>query len=100
MCPGNYSKFIDAGAKRVQVEETQKALLSSAYKNPDGSLVVVYVNQNSESINVNGNANGYKNYKSYVTSADRDLQLSQQGAYSIKNDIAISAQFVVTLEFT
>lgn len=85
---GHYSKFIDAGAKRVQVEETQKALLSSAYKNPDGSLVVVYVNQNSESININininVNANGYENYKSYVTITDRDLQLSQQGAYSIK----------------
>lgn len=99
-CLGNYSKFIDIGAKRVQVTEAQNNLLSSAYKNPDGSLIIVYVNQQNQNMRVNVNAQGYKNYKTYVTSSSQDLELNQQGTYNIKNDISIPAQSVVTLELT
>lgn len=99
-CLGNYSKYIQSGAKRVQVTETQKNLLSSAYKNPDGSLVIVYINQQNRNMSVNVNAPGYKNYKTYVTSSSKDLQLSQQGTYSIKNNVSIPAKSVVTLKLT
>lgn len=99
-CLGNYSKFIDAGAKRVQVTESQKNLISSAYKNPDGSLIIVYVNHQNQNMNVNVDAQGYKNYKTYVTSSSKDLELNEQGAYNIKNNVSIPAKSVVTLELT
>ncbi len=94
---GNYSKFIQPGAKRVEVNEAQSSLLSSAYKNPDGSLVIVYVNQNNNNMTVNVNANGYTSYSAYETSESKDLELSQSGAYAYSTGISIPAQSVVTV---
>jgi hypothetical protein len=96
-CLGNYSKFIDEGAVRVKITENQASILSSAYKNPDGSLVIVYINEGKSDMTVNINASGYKTYDTYVTDASRDLELYQSGTYSVKNNVTIPARSVTTV---
>lgn len=96
-CVGNYSRYIRSGAKRVETKEAQKDILSSAYKNPDGSLVIVYINQTDNGKTVNVSANGYKTYAAYETSKSRNLELSQNGAYSLSTGITLPAQSVVTV---
>jgi O-glycosyl hydrolase len=96
-CLGNFSKFIDEGAVRVKIKEAQSDLLSCAFKNPDGSLVIIYVNQTDNSMKTNINASNYKSYKTYVTSVDKDLELNQSGTYSYDNSISVPAQSVVTV---
>jgi len=41
---GHFSKFIQPGAKRISCSSNRKALESTAFENPDGSLVVVVMN--------------------------------------------------------
>lgn len=41
---GHFSKFIKPGAKRIISSPTRSQLLTTAFKNPDGSLVVVVMN--------------------------------------------------------
>lgn len=41
---GHFSKFIQPGAKRISCSSNRKALESTAFKNPDGSLAVVVMN--------------------------------------------------------
>lgn len=96
-CLGNFSKFIDEGAVRVQITEAQSKLLSCAFKNPDGSLVIVYINQNGSAMKANINVSGYKTYECYETSASKDLKKTASGAYAYSNGISIPAQSVVTV---
>jgi len=42
---GHFSKFIKPGAKRVISSPSRSQLLTTAFKNPDGSVVVVVMNQ-------------------------------------------------------
>ncbi len=42
---GHFSKFIKPGAKRIIASPSRSQLLSTAFKNPDGSVVVVVMNQ-------------------------------------------------------
>ncbi len=42
---GHFAKFIRPGAKRVLCSSSRSALLSTAFMNPDGSLVVVVMNE-------------------------------------------------------
>ena len=45
---GHFSKFIRPGAKRITSSPSRSQLLSTAFKNTDGSLVVVVMNQGSK----------------------------------------------------
>lgn len=99
-CLGNYSKFIREGAVRVKTTEWQKEILSSAYLNKDGSLVVVYVNQTDANKKVNIDINGYKNYAVYETSADKDLAQTAGGSYAYLNNISLPSQSVVSVILT
>lgn len=47
---GHLSKFIRPGAKRVSASGSRSALLSTAFKNTDGSLVVVVMNQTDKDL--------------------------------------------------
>ena len=94
---GNYSKFIKEGAKRVEIKEAQKDLLSTAFKNKDGSLVVVYINQTANDMSTNLYAKGYTKYSTYETSAQADLENRENGSYSVDNSISIPSQSVVTV---
>ena len=41
---GHFSKFIKTGAKRIIASPTRSQLLTTAFKNPDGTIVVVVMN--------------------------------------------------------
>jgi len=41
---GHFSKFIQPGAKRIIASPTRSQLLATAFKNPDGSVVVIVMN--------------------------------------------------------
>ena len=99
-CLGQYSKFIKEGAKRVDIKCAQKDLISSAFLNPDGSLVIVYVNQTDKKNTVNINASGYSDYKLYQTTATDDLKLKKSGDFYMSESLAIPAQSVVSVILT
>lgn len=42
---GHFSKFIKPGAKRISSAASRSQLLTTAFKNPDGSIAVVVMNQ-------------------------------------------------------
>ena len=42
---GHFSKFIDADARRIDSKSTSANLLTSAFMNPDGSVVIVAHNK-------------------------------------------------------
>ncbi len=44
---GHFSKFIQKGAKRVIASPSRSQLISTAFLNPDGSLVVVVMNESA-----------------------------------------------------
>jgi len=57
---GHFSKFIRPGAKRIVSSASRSQLLTTAFKNPDGSVAVVVMNQTNQPVNyflwVNGQA--------------------------------------------
>ena len=57
---GHFSRFIKPGAKRISAAASRSQLITTAFKNPDGSVVVVVMNQGTNKIPyflwVNGNA--------------------------------------------
>ena len=48
---GHFSKFIRPGAKRIVSASTSNSLLTTAFKNEDGSLAIVVMNQSDNTIN-------------------------------------------------
>jgi len=44
---GHFSKFIKPGAKRIAAAASRSQLLTTAFKNPDGKIVVIVMNQGS-----------------------------------------------------
>jgi len=47
---GHFSKFIRPGAKRISSGTTSNDLTATAFVNPDGSLVVVALNENNQAV--------------------------------------------------
>lgn len=99
-CMGNYSKFIEDGATRVAVS-TQSGIPSTvkqtAYVNPDGSIVVVYINKGTSNVYTSFNDASYKTFETYVTDASHDLDKYQSGQSVNGTAIAIPAQSVTTV---
>lgn len=79
---GNYSRFIDEGAKRISVS-TQSGITSdikeSAYLNPDGSVAVVYINSGDTAQYTAFDSSSYTGFTSYVTDERHDLDRYQSG---------------------
>jgi glucosylceramidase len=50
---GHFSKFIKPGAKRVSASSSRDKLMSTAFINPDGALVVVVMNSSDEKLMYN-----------------------------------------------
>ncbi len=44
---GHFSKFIKPGAKRIIISSSRSQLLTTAFLNPDGKVVVIVMNQGS-----------------------------------------------------
>lgn len=118
---GNYSKFIDEGAKRISckagarfganihTEETyswtddwgsytdkNNYIEESAYKNPDGTIVVVYINNSDTNEVTTFDQNKFGAYKTYVTDQARDLELNQDTTLD-KQAVVIPAKSVTTV---
>jgi glucosylceramidase len=57
---GHFSKFVKQGAKRIISSASRSSLLTTAFKNPDGSVAVIVMNKTSENIKyflwINGKA--------------------------------------------
>ncbi|MNN85174.1 O-Glycosyl hydrolase family 30 [compost metagenome] len=49
---GHFSKFIAPGAVRIGLESTAEGILSTAFRNPDGSIAVVLMNESGEARSV------------------------------------------------
>jgi glucosylceramidase len=50
---GHFSKFIRPGAKRIQSASSRSPLLTTSFKNKNGSVVVVVMNQTGSKMNYN-----------------------------------------------
>jgi glucosylceramidase len=48
---GHFSKYIQQGAKRIAASTSRAQLQSTAFKNPDGSIVVIVLNMTDQKIN-------------------------------------------------
>ena len=55
---GHFSKFIKAGAKRIISSASRSQLLTTAFKNPDGKVVVIVMNQSDKAATYNLWVNG------------------------------------------
>lgn len=112
---GNYARFIEDGAKRVSVStgssfgknlttevthgsDKNNYIEQSAYLNPDGTVVVVYINNSDTDEYTKFSSSDYKSFKTYVTDADRDLEKYQSG--STNAAVSILAKSVTTVVLT
>lgn len=98
-CLGNYSKFIQDGAQRIAVS-TGSAMAptieQTAYKNPDGSVVVVYVNKGEVTQYTTFNSSQYSDFETYVTDELHNLEKYQSGKVGSKA-VSIPAMSVTTV---
>jgi O-glycosyl hydrolase len=96
---GNYSRFVAAGSKRVQVNMSenndQQVYISSYFK--DKKLVTVVVNPTDKDIDLQMEIQGTKPKKvqTYVTSADYNLSPYKQ--YKDTRQLLVPAQSVTTI---
>lgn len=47
---GHFSKFIKPGAKRIAASPSRSALISTAFKNPDGKISVIVMNKSDKEV--------------------------------------------------
>lgn len=122
-CLGNYSKFIDEGAVRVDVTtgsafgadlhtndeniytwddqygnhvvDKNNYIEQSAYLNPDGTVAVVYINNSDTVEYTTFDSSIFTSFTSYVTDARRDLEKFQSSGTS--NACCIPARSVTTV---
>lgn len=94
---GNYSKFINEGAKRVYLSENSSALRGCAFKNTDGSLVIVYINSSTSEQSTKVSASGYSSYSTYVTDKSSNLANKTNGSFSSGTRISVPASSVTTV---
>lgn len=105
---GNFSRFVRPNAKRIQVKYPEKnsldnlknGLLISAYRNRDGSIVMVLVNQQNEQYNVNPTIDGLqmKNFEKFVTDKKTNLSLVDNETTN-NNVVPLNPRSITTLVF-
>ena len=95
---GHWSRFIDAGARRLATDESRpNQLLSSAYRNLDGSVVTVLVNLNqneARKVEIVGSRSRFSAMDVYETSAAANLERMYRGA---PKPLTIPAASVLTV---
>ncbi|MBQ7740686.1 MAG: hypothetical protein IJT65_05590, partial [Eubacterium sp.] len=117
---GNYSKFIEEGAKRISVStgsdfganlvtnttynwstdwdsgvDKNNYIEQTAYLNPDKSVVVVYINNSDTTEYTTFDGEQFSDFTSYVTDETRDLKRFQYGKAS--NTVCIPKKSVTTV---
>lgn len=55
---GHFSKFIKPGAKRIISSASRSQLMTTAFKNPDGKIIVIVMNQSDKAASYNLWVNG------------------------------------------
>ncbi|WP_209404381.1 glycoside hydrolase [Pseudozobellia sp. WGM2] len=105
---GNYSRFVRPYAKRIKVHypdnnslnNLKNGVLISAYKNQDGSIAMVLVNQKKEHIKVSPKINGMpmKNFEKFVTDKKTNLSLVNNEMTENKA-ITLNPRSITTLVF-
>jgi O-glycosyl hydrolase len=110
---GNYSRFIRPGAKRIGVsvynnsgneipegDTDPNAIMLSAYKNIDSSLVVVVINYSNSDKEIKLDAANKNdiNWQPYITSDKAGFNLKRQEIISKENKMIIPAKSIVTLK--
>ncbi len=99
-CLGNFSKFIREGAVRVDCDDNDSSLISCAFVNKDGSLVVVYVNTTDTDCETYIDSLGYSHADYYLTSECCDLE-NTISTDSIQNQLfTVPAKSVVSVIMT
>lgn len=112
---GNYARFIEDGAKRVSVStgsafgsnlttkvthgsDKNNYIEQTAYQNPDGTVVVVYINNSDTNEYTKFSSTDYKSFETYVTDESRDLEKYQSGNTNVT--VSIPAKSVTTVVLT
>ena len=120
---GNYARFIEDGARRVSVStgsnfaknlvtnttyswkdgnttrtDKNNYIEQTAYQNPDGTVVVVYINNSDTNEYTKFSSSDYKKFETYVTDESRDLEKYQSGNTNVA--VSIPAKSVTTVVLT
>lgn len=94
-CMGNFSKFIDEGAKRIECTCDAEQLKCCAFKNPDESIVVIYSNSSGQNFKTGLSEFNSNDVEIYTTNSVYDLKNTYSG--KITDKINIQSQSVVTV---
>ena len=73
-------------------------LNKTAYQNPDGTVVVVYINNSDTNEYTKFSSSDYKKFETYVTDESRDLEKYQSGNTNVA--VSIPAKSVTTVVLT
>ncbi len=101
---GNYSRFIRPGARRIRIASEEgdtdnlHGMLTSAYRNADGKIVVVMINytDSKQAVNLNVEDDKERRYIPYVTSDREGDDLRPDGVISDAEAYELPARSVVT----
>ncbi len=104
---GNYSRFVRPGAVRIDVTKQDvndpdsatdpRGLMCSAYKNIDGSTVIVVINYGDDAENVSFNGAKGKTWKAYRTSDVENESLKLVNKYRNLKNITVPGRSITTL---
>ena len=90
---GNYSRFVRPGAVRIEAESDDKDILTSAYRNEDGSEVVVIQNHRDSPVSLDISSDVV--YTGYLTSDAAEDNLRCIG--DVTSGTVIPARSIITL---
>ena len=96
-CLGNFSKFIEEGAVRLACSSGVEGLESVAFRNTDNSLVLVYVNESTESKTTALPFAAKTGFSVYTTDKAHDLANTAVCAPGGDAGVTVPAQSVVTV---
>lgn len=93
---GNYAKFTREGSVRVDASCNISGIKVSAFDNQDGTLTLIYINTTTNDEMTNLDSGRYLSFSTYVTDADRDLEVVQDSLQTSKS-VIIPANSVTTV---
>ncbi len=103
---GNYSRFIRPGAVRLDVTKAESSdpdsatdpygLMTSAYRNADGSFVVVVINYGNKDEEINIDGMKAKGWKAYRTSDKDGETLRDVGDMRYLDKVGVSSRSITT----
>ena len=102
-CLGNFSKFINKGAVRMETTDNKNGLLSCAFMNKDGSLAVVYVNlsdNDAETAVSTSSSMKYSTADVHVTNENCDLEHTLSTKYDNNELFTVPSKSVVSVILT